>query len=435
MYASASPEITAAIFAPAEPIGTTSPPTASATASSTAGGRVRLATMRIGPPAAAEPDRGGYAGGKSVPSTRSWSGSPMAAAASWYGAFDDRTHSAMCTAQSDRPSSPNSRVPSSGSTIQSRSAFSRAGSSCLPSSDSTASAGRHNASCAAMYSCDSRSPKCRSSSGSSKPTCSRNRRSSSPAPAASQRANAPSTAGAIATPPYSATPPSRCAAGSLGQRESSFAHPSVRGDSGAVVTVLCRLDAELHDRLDHVRRAIDEEVELLALRRGEVRQHIVGRVHPAGRAPDAEPYPRIFLRSERFGHRSEPVVTALAAADLRPYRPEVEVELVVYCNDPIRRNLVEAGEVRDRRAKQVHEGRRLRDHELRSAGAQKALGQLGCRAPGSAELRADTSRQKVGHEEAGVVPVAGVVGTGVAEPDDQPCAGTISHVHILGDRR
>ena len=48
--------------------------------------------------------------------------------------------SATCTAQSVRPSSPNSRVPSSGSTIHTRSAPSRTGSSAA-SSDSTASSG------------------------------------------------------------------------------------------------------------------------------------------------------------------------------------------------------------------------------------------------------------------------------------------------------
>ena len=41
----------------------------------------------------------------------------------------------MCTAQSDRPASPNSRVLSSGSTIQARSAANRTGSSLLSSGE------------------------------------------------------------------------------------------------------------------------------------------------------------------------------------------------------------------------------------------------------------------------------------------------------------
>ncbi len=77
----------------------------------------------------------------------------------------DRSHRATWTAQSVRPASPNSRVPSSGSTIQTRAALSRAGSSA-PSSDSTQSPGRSRASSVLRNSCAVRSPASRSSPGS-----------------------------------------------------------------------------------------------------------------------------------------------------------------------------------------------------------------------------------------------------------------------------
>ena len=57
------------------------------------------------------------------------------------------TTRATWTAQSDRPGSPNSRVPSSGSMIQTRDAPTRDGSSA-PSSESTASSGRSRANAA-----------------------------------------------------------------------------------------------------------------------------------------------------------------------------------------------------------------------------------------------------------------------------------------------
>ena len=66
-------------------------------------------------------------------------------------------HSATCTAQSLRPSSENSRVPSSGSTIHTRSALNRTGLS-TPSSESTASPGRSRASASIRKSWDRLSP-------------------------------------------------------------------------------------------------------------------------------------------------------------------------------------------------------------------------------------------------------------------------------------
>src|SRR5208337_802255 len=61
------------------------------------------------------------------------------------------------TAQSSRPSSENSRVPSSGSTIHTRSERNRTGLSA-PSSDSTASSGRSSVSASIRKSWDRLSP-------------------------------------------------------------------------------------------------------------------------------------------------------------------------------------------------------------------------------------------------------------------------------------
>ena len=93
-----------------------------------------------------------------------------------------RVQRATWTAQSVRPGSPNSRVPSRGSTIQTRSAVRRALSS-MPSSERTASSGLAFASSAIRNSWEERSPAFLSTSG-SPPWA---RRSSSRRPARSAR--------------------------------------------------------------------------------------------------------------------------------------------------------------------------------------------------------------------------------------------------------
>ena len=173
-YASASPQITAAAFAPAEPSGTSIAPVRSASCCTKSGGLVRLTTYLSWPRAEAEPlaaaaGRACAATGR-VPAGQAWPPArpspgrsavlrtrPCAGSATAPAVSSPRSHSATCTAQSVRPGSPNSLVPSSGSTIHTRSALSRAGSS-RPSSESTASPGRVAASLATRNSCDCRSP-------------------------------------------------------------------------------------------------------------------------------------------------------------------------------------------------------------------------------------------------------------------------------------
>src|SRR5215831_17670331 len=174
--------MTAAAFAPAEPSGISVAPMSWATRAANDGGRLRLTTIRsgwanAGPPA--WPVRGG-AGGSAVLRTRFRAGSATAPAVS-----SPRSHSATCTAQSLRPGSPYSLVPSSGSTIHTRSAASRAGSS-RPSSERMASPGQRLASCADRNSWELASPALRNLSG-SPPAA---RRASRRWPAASARSRA-----------------------------------------------------------------------------------------------------------------------------------------------------------------------------------------------------------------------------------------------------
>ena len=98
------------VLAPAEPMYTNSASSSAATASASGGVCERLTTRRRRPEA-----RCGACGAGSVVITRSRAGSATADATT-----SPSSMSATCTAQSVRPSSPNSRVPSSGSTIQTR---------------------------------------------------------------------------------------------------------------------------------------------------------------------------------------------------------------------------------------------------------------------------------------------------------------------------
>src|SRR5262249_15440169 len=51
-------------------------------------------------------------------------------------------------------------------------------------------------------------------------------------------------------------------------------------------------------RLHRVRRPVEHERQLLPLRRGEVAQHVGGRIHPPGRPPDPDPDPVVLPRSQ-----------------------------------------------------------------------------------------------------------------------------------------
>ena len=77
-----------------------------------------------------------------------------------------------------------------------------------------------------------------------------------------------------------------------------------------MVGVLRPLQAALDHGLDRVRRPVDQEVQLLALDRGEVGQDIVGRVLPAGRPT------RTGLRSTKALRGDRGAVTVEAAIAL-----------------------------------------------------------------------------------------------------------------------
>ncbi len=169
-------------FAPAEPMGRSSASSAAATARAAGGLRVRLVTTRTGPSCAEGSPVDGFA-----LSTRSRAGRATALVV-----MCPSRARAMCTAQSVRPSSPNSRVPSSGSTIQTRRDESRSERSAA-SSERMGSSGRAVVNRSQMSWLARRSPAPRRASGWLNPSEARSAISSAPASPATWAARASSS--------------------------------------------------------------------------------------------------------------------------------------------------------------------------------------------------------------------------------------------------
>src|SRR4051794_5298614 len=312
-------------FTPAEPIGTSSASSSSASACTNSGGRLRDTAMR-----GRSAVEGGTTGGVPVLKV-----SPSAGWATAPATRSPSCQSATCTAQSSRGTSENSRVPSSGSTIHARRLESRARSS-LPSSESTASSGRCAASSSISSSWAARSPASLSSRP-SRPSA-RTSSSRSPATVASQVASTWSSVAAAA-------------GGEPGSKLTGS--PYCRHRSG-VELLLGALEPVEHEGLHGVRGLVHLEGDDLLLGRGVVRQHEVGHVLAARRPADADPDPGEVSGGERGPHRAQSVVAVVAAADLHPHGVEGDVELVVHGDDPLGRHLVEGGQLLDRPARLVH---------------------------------------------------------------------------------
>src|SRR5215469_5753418 len=348
IYASASPSMTAAASAPAEPSGTNVTLIASPSRSRKAGGLVRLTTTRSGLPASRA---GGIAGGAVVASTWPWAGSATAPAVS-----APRSQSATWTAQSVRPGSPNSLVPSSGSTIHTRPAASRAMSS-RPSSDRTASPGLRAASSAARNSCESRSPALRRSPGS--PPWARRSSSSAPACSASSAARRSSSViqgGSIYRPagPHQGRPSRRAS------RMRACPSLSVLYLTLSVKCVLRRREPPVQKHLHGVRGALQDQGQLRPLRGGKISEHIDGRVHSARGPADPDPRP-VVVAAQAGGHRPEAVVPVVPAAELEPDRAERQIQLVVDHHHLLRAEVVEPADPGHRPTGFVHERERLDD--------------------------------------------------------------------------
>src|SRR3954453_15712792 len=355
-------------FTPAEPIGISSASISFARACTNSGGRLRETAIR-GRVAVL----GGTTGGSPVSNV-----SPSAGSATAPATRSPSCQRATWTAQSSRGTSENSRVPSRGSTIQTRLVVSRPLSS-LPSSESTASAGRCSASSSISSSWAARSP----ASLSSRPSSPSPRTSSSRSPAtvASQEASTWSSVAASA-------------GGVPGAKLMGFTLASRSG----VELLLGPLETLGDEHLDGVGGGVDLERQDLLLGRGVVGEHEVGHVLPPGRAADADAHPVEVAGAQRGPHRAQPVVAVVAATELDPHRVEGDVELVVDRDDPLGRHLVETGELLDRTSELVHVAARLHQNDARGVGsgrAQPALNDIGAAGLVRPERRAHPGRELV----------------------------------------
>src|SRR3954451_6696490 len=192
------------------------------------------------------------------------------------------------------------------------------------------------------------------------------------------------------------------------------------GPSGTGVDlVLRRVETAGQQQLGGVGRLGDEERQFLALGRGEVLEHEVGRVLPAGRAADADAHPQVVLGPGRSRDRPQAVVPTLATAALEPDAGEGDVELVVDDDEVGGVEVVVVEQAPHRAARFVHVRRRAGEDD--AAAGQPAL--AGERARPGALARGEPDAGAVGElvedHHADVVPVSRVAGARVAQPDHE----------------
>src|SRR5207244_2472230 len=102
---------------------------------------------------------------------------------------------------------------------------------------------------------------------------------------------------------------------------------------------------------------------------------------------DADAHPQVVLGADRPADRAQPVVAALAAAELEPDLPGRDVELVVHHDQGGRLDLVELAQPGHRAARLVHVRRRLGQHGPRASGLSGAS----CSMPASASASASSA--------------------------------------------
>src|SRR5680860_432167 len=192
---------------------------------------------------------------------------------------------------------------------------------------------------------------------------------------------------------------------------------------------LRRLQAAGDAGLHSVSGVGGDERQLGALDGREVPEHVVGRVHPAGRPADPDADPHVVAGAQRLADVAQTVVAALATPPLEAERAEGQVELVVHDEHVLGVDGEEAHEARHRATRNVHVRGGLGQHHRRSRQAagehpQPGRGRHRVR-PVGPPARAGARRQLVEHHLPDVVPVARVGRAGVAESDDQP--GALAH--------
>src|SRR3954453_11910517 len=183
--------------------------------------------------------------------------------------------------------------------------------------------------------------------------------------------------------------------------------------------VLGLLQTPLEQDIDGVRRFLEEQLELLALGRGEVLENEVRGILTSRGPANSDAHPQVVLPADRAADRPQAVVPALAAAALEPSGREGDVELVVDDDEVLHRDVVVIQQAADRAAGLVHVGRGPREDD--AATRQAALTRDGPRPRALARSQADPGAggQHVEHHRTDVVPVARVAGARVAQSDDE----------------
>src|SRR5215468_240005 len=190
------------------------------------------------------------------------------------------------------------------------------------------------------------------------------------------------------------------------------------GSGGATMNgVLGRRETAGEERFDRIGRPVEQQRQLFGLRRGEIPQHVSGRVHPAGGPANADPHPVVVRGTQMRGHRPKAVVPVVPAAALEPDGAERKVQLVVDHHYLAGAEPVVPADPAHGYAGLIHERERLDDDD--AVPSQVAFGGHRPELTGT-EPRPGPLGKHVRGQKPSIVPVAGVAGPGIAEPSDQP---------------
>ena len=91
---------------------------------------------------------------------------------------------------------------------------------------------------------------------------------------------------------------------------------------------------------------------------------MIREVHVLRLLTDTDPHPRELIRAEALDDGLEAIVATRRATLPDPHATDIEVDVIRYHDDLLRRNLIEVRERRDAVARQIHVGHWLHDDEL-----------------------------------------------------------------------
>ena len=138
---------------------------------------------------------------------------------------------------------------------------------------------------------------------------------------------------------------------------------------------------------------------------------------PVAWMSDAQAQPVELAVAQLPDDVAQAVLATVPAIELEPGRARWQVQLIVRHQHLLGLDLVVRQRAQDRQATAVHVGRGAQQPEDRARHAR--LGDLGVQLAVQRKRHAQVGGQGIDEPEPGVVPGSGMLGTGIAQPDDE----------------